>query len=445
VGPRIAILRAAARERLAFDLGPLRGPTAAGLYGAAAALEIAGLSPSAFQLRMRIHTAALSASVDRRIVGRLRAATACEHNGSATALSTLYDRAIQAGVDWFRRSANPNPKRLIGSRILVIKTARPRERGVLTVHYNYALPLLPGLFDLPAIVSRYYIVLEPGWSGYCVPDILLYSRLTAPVFVETIEPRDRDLITALASSLKPVFPVSSNWWVDHRLIPSLPDRQRDIDVIMVAAWARFKRHWRFFKALGQLRLRGHRLKVALIGYPQDLTKGDLIAQARLYGVHDQLELFERIPQSQVGTLLSRSKIHVLWSRREGSNKAIIEAMLANVPTIVRDGFNYGYHYPHINPQTGAFVGEDALADAILDMIARRSQFEPRAWVMANMTCQRAAATLEQPLRSQALELGEDWTEGLAVKVNALDSQQYWNPGDRAKFATDYAFLESALI
>src|SRR5205823_5520841 len=116
------------------------------------------------------------------------------------------------------------------------------------------------------------------------------------------------------------------------------------------------------------------------------TKEDILREARNYGVEDQIQVFERIPQQQVSELLSRSKLHVLWSRREGSNRAIIEAMLADVPTIVRDGFNFGYKYPHINSQTGRFVAESDLADAIIDMLDRRKEFSAREWALAHMTC-----------------------------------------------------------
>ena len=436
VGPRASIFATALREWLAFDLGPLRVPLAAGLYGGAAALKTAGKKAAAFSLLMKTHSAALSPSIDRRIVAQLREATAREEAGQPTGLWELYDSVI-------RNAANPNYS-LIGSRILVVKAARPGERGVLTIHYSYTFPLLARLFDLKAITDRYFLVLEPSWNGYCVPDILLYSRLGVPVFVETIEPRDRDLLTSLDSNLFPVFPVSSNCWVDHRFADRLPSVTRDIDVIMIAAWAKFKRHWRFFKALAELRRRGHRLKVALVGYPLEMSQNDIIAEARLYGVDDQLEIFERISRDQLAVLLSRSKIHVLWSRREGSNKAMVEAMLSDVPTIVREGFNYGHKYWHINAQTGAFVRERDLPDAILQMIDQRATYSPRSWILEHMTCQWAMATVEAAVRDKALQLGEKWTEGLTVKVNTLDTQEYWNPSDRQKFAADYAFLESTL-
>ena len=158
---------------------------------------------------------------------------------------------------------------------------------------------------------------------------------------------------SLESNLE-VVPVAANWWVDHRSVPP-PGAPRDIDVIMVAAWAGIKRHWRVFRTLAELRKRGHKLKVALVGYRYDLTRADVEALAAHFGIRDQIETFERISHEEVAALLARSKVHVLWSRRECANRAIIEAMLADVPVIVRDGLTFGYRYPYINEHTGRFV------------------------------------------------------------------------------------------
>ena len=442
---RVSILKAAARERLTHDLGGLKGPIAAAVFQAARALR-AGRSPerraSAFAWLMRLHSGAFSPTIDRRIADEIHDAMAGERAGRATGLFALYDRVVQQAVRKFHAAANPDPQRLIGSRILVVKGFRPGERGVLVVDYSYVFPLLAGLFDLPAIAARYQIVLEPSWAGSCTPDILLYSRLADPVVIETIEPRDRAFLDTLGTNLHAV-PIAANWWVDHRLVPP-PDGQRDIDVIMVAAWAGIKRHWRFFRTLAELRRRGHRLKTALVGYRYDLTRADVEALAQHFGIRDQVETYERISQEDVSALLARSKVHVLWSRRECANRAIIEAMLADVPVIVREGLTFGFRYPYINEHTGRFVQERALGEAILDMIEHRSRYAPREWILQNMTCEKATGILEDRLRALATASGAPWTEGLVVKTSTLDTQRYWNPSDRARFEADYRFLASTL-
>src|SRR5262249_3637568 len=155
------IARAALREHLAHDLGPLRQAAGAGLYATAAALRAAGRRAESYKLLMRTHSGNFSQSIDRRIEAALRDATRLERGGERTGLWEAYDQVIADAGTAFRAGANPNPRRLIGSRMLVAKAWQPRERGVLYVDYSYVFSSLPALFDLPAIASRYHLVLEP--------------------------------------------------------------------------------------------------------------------------------------------------------------------------------------------------------------------------------------------------------------------------------------------
>jgi hypothetical protein len=224
----------------------------------------------------------------------------------------------------------------------------------------------------------------------------------------------------------------------------LPGVEKDIDVCMIAAWAGYKRHWQVFRALGRLRRQGVRLRTLLLGYPVDKTRDAILREASLCGVADQLELRENLSPAEVNTQLNRAKVHVLWSRREGVNKAIIEAMFAGVPSIVREGFNYGYHYPYINPSTGRFSTEDSLPDDLLEMVETHSSYSPREWVMEHMTCQKGTVILNEVIKKKALELGESWTQDIAVKISKLNGIDYWDPEDAERFRADYEFLRSAI-
>ena len=181
--------------------------------------------------------------------------------------------------------------------------------------------------------------------------------------------------------------------------------------------------------------------MALVGYRADKTRAEIEQEARYFGVSDQVEVYEGIPLGDVARLFARSKVHVLWSRKEGANRAVIESLFADVPVVVRRGLSYGYHYPYINEQTGTFAGEEDLGDVLLDMIENRQKYRPRDWAMENMTCQRATAILEDAVRATALQSGEPWTTGLTVKTSRLETQGYWNPEDHVKFEADYAFIK----
>src|SRR5262245_14643064 len=335
------------------------------------------------------------------------------------------------------------PERVLGKVAIVLKAAARGEKGVLLLKYPVTFQLLPKRFDVALIGSRYHIVLEPAWSGYCDLDILLYCQYRFPVFVEAFEPRDANFLSRTRSNLVPV-PIASNWWVDHRLFKPIAGIKKDCDIVMVAAWGPYKRHDRLFQALGHLRQRGHRLRALLLGYPNGYSSDDISAQAACYGVTDQLELHEWVPYEQVNAHLNRAKVNLLWSRREGVNRAIIEGMFAGVPCIVRKGFNYGFHYPYINESTGRFASEQELPDTLLRMIETYQTFATQQWVHANMTCHKAAQILDNAIGSVAARNNEAWTTGVATKVNKLHGMEYWNPADGKRFQEDYEFLHSAM-
>lgn len=129
---------------------------------------------------------------------------------------------------------------------------------------------------------------------------------------------------------------------------------------MVAGWAKFKRHSSFFAALHTLKKMGEMPKVILVGYPADMTKEDVLREAEYFGVRDQIELHEWITQEEVNRQLNRAKVNVLWSRKEGFNRAIIEGMFAGVPCILRNGHNFGQPADRMLCHPGRAAGEAAL-------------------------------------------------------------------------------------
>ena len=376
------------------------------------------------------------------IVERILRQPAAPHSRLSRTVNNAYDRFL-ASVS----IAQPHerPLNLVGTRLIVVKSPAANERGVIVIDYNYTFAVVARSCDLATLARKYYLVLEPSWVGYCTPEILIYSRLADPVFVQSNETRDLKVLAGVSPNLIPV-PMASNWWIDHRLIRPPAVEHKDFDVCMVSAWMVFKRHAWVFAALGRLRRRGLKLRALLVGYPMagGLTRDDIYRQAQYFGVSDQIEIREGIPYDQVAAELSRCKCHVLWSRREGSNRAVIESMLADVPTILRAGHNFGQHYAYINPHTGCFADEDSLPEKLLYVTEHYQAFSPRSWIMENMTPPIAAAKLNEAIRRVALANGEAWTTDLVVRTKQLQRAGYWNPGDELRFASDYAFVRSLL-
>jgi hypothetical protein len=437
------LLASRGREYLEFDSGVFK--TGVGLIGTAAGLSCyhLGLRRKGLAILTKVHRSAALPWASRVVEKLLKAPLGA---GGAAPKPRLVEAYEQYVADTPRTPASAkffeDPRKLLGSRVLVLKSPRENEKGVVLIDYSYIFPLFERLFDIEKIAGRYHLVLEPTWSGYCAPDILNYSRFPFPVFVQSIEPRDTEFLKKIASNLIPV-PVAGNWWVDHRVMRPIPGMSKDCDLIMLSGWGRFKRHARVFSALSRLRARGTRLKTILVGYPMDRTKDDIVRQAKHFGVLDLLEIYEWINPQEVNHHLNRARVQVVWSRREGFNRATIEGMFSGVPCILREGHNYGYNYPYINDQTGCFSSERDLPGKLLSMVESHERFWPRDWVMEHMSCQKATADLNDSIRRTALGLGERWTSDLVVKTVGLHTMNYWEPSDRQRFLEDYRFLEGA--
>jgi glycosyltransferase involved in cell wall biosynthesis len=431
----LRLLKARIVEWMQFDAEIVRQMAALAGMLAGTIVHRANNLSQAFRIYGTLHRSGCSDIAGRAIERRLRAdrrfLSVYREHGDAL-------RPTPRTATFFQ-----DPGKLLGSLAIVVKSASPDEKGVIIILYSYVFPLFAKLFDVAAISKRYHIVLEPSWAGYCDLDVLCYAQYDFPVFVQGYERRDEAFVRGTAANLV-MIPTGNNWWADHRLFKPLPGVQKDIDIVMIAGWGAYKRHAQFFAALRTLRKRQITPKVLLMGYALGMTREDILGLATFYGVDDQIEWHENLSRDQVNFHLNRAKVNILWSRKEGQNRAVIEGMLAGVPCIMREGHNYGDHYAFINNQTGCFSTEASLPDTIIRMIDTHASFAPREWVMANMSCQRATQVVSDAVGQVARARGESWSGELAVKLNGLDRQSYWDEESDVRFAADYASLRTAL-
>ncbi|WP_395344620.1 glycosyltransferase [Ningiella sp. W23] len=334
-----------------------------------------------------------------------------------------------------------HPENMLDGVITVIAPYTSESKGVLVIAYSYYFQIFLKLFDHESVAARYHIVLEPSWNGLSDPSILSFSKLTCPVFVMAYEDRDYQLLQDLNSNIVPVK-LSANWFIDpQKFNHALPFEKRDIDIIMIAAWAKFKRHDRFFEALSSLKSEGMDLKVTLVGYPNDMTMDDIKQLAREKGVDDLLTFHEWIPSEKVSELVGRAKVNIIWSRFEGLNRAIIEGMFCDTPCIIREGFNFGMRYPYINEQTGLYSGEKALPNTIRHVMSHHAEFSPRAYVEKSHNCFVATQILAEAIKAADPHFE---TANLVDKTSELDGMIYVDESNNEKMKGDYKYLQSMI-
>lgn len=311
----------------------------------------------------------------------------------------------------------------LGKRIMVLKEPpTPSEKGVLYIMFSETIERLTTVFDMNRLLADYTLVFEPSWSGYCDPGILQYTQYQPPIFILAAEKDDFLLLENLRSNLVPID-LGPCDWVDPSICEEYLDLDKQYDMVMNAHWGPSKRHHVLFKAMRRLPLK---MKVALIGVPwEGGSMAEIHSLAEHYGVLSQISFFERIPYEEVMKITCQSRIGILLSLKEGSNRALAEQMFCNLPVILLENHVGGIR-KNVVSETGMIIYEDRLSSGIIKMLASSTCFTPRSWACKNISCLISTAKLNAFLKSNAFQQGNTWTHDIVVRTNSPESKYYYN-------------------
>jgi glycosyltransferase involved in cell wall biosynthesis len=325
--------------------------------------------------------------------------------------------------------------------LIVLKAATDTEKGVILLKYARTFSAIAALLDLTRLLERYTLVLEPCWAGYCDTAILLLMSPGQPLLVQCFTADDYRYVESVGAPLIPLRLGPADW-VDADIFSVEPVAQKTYDLVMVANWAARKRHALLFRALRDVVDRD--VRVLLVGFAwYDRTADDIRREAREYRndrVH--IEIVEKVPQSQLAQYLSQCNAFVFLSRKEGDNKALVEAMFADVPAIVYDKTQGGAG-SRINPATGIFSSEQDLTQKIRYMLDNRASFSPRKWAFANTGSAVSTRVLDAALKKAVTASGGLYVESIIEKTNA-PNLAYKNAAQRQRFKNDYDFVTACL-
>ena len=340
--------------------------------------------------------------------------------------------------------ADTDPERQGDLIVLKPYDAATGERGVLMVMYGEGIRAMAAVYDLAALASRYTLVLETSGWGYQEISFFLYLGSDLDVLVQSPRRVDFEFIRELDSNLIPVR-TGSGEWVDPSIFrPREAGTNARFDAVMVAAWDPLKRHELLFRAAARLkRERGKGLRIALIGYAMGWPRARVESLMRRYGLEDDCTIFERIPHAEVARIVSESKVSLLLSRQEGSNRSVYESMFCGTPVIVYR-HHRGINLDHVNGSTGLLADDDELADALATIVDRPEAFDPRGWALENIGYANATRIVNDALREHALTRGLAWTRDIAAKKNA-PNLRYAEPGLYKSFESEYESLRDYLL
>ena len=367
-----------------------------------------------------------------RVIQRLR------HGRNTLVDAYLADSASRACAEGYSIRGQGGSRDIFRD-LMILKSATPDEKGVILLKYARTFDATIALFDVARLFDRYTFVLEPCWAGYRDASLLLFLATGRPVFVQCFTREDLAFVKTIGEPFVPL-PLGPADWVNADVFQPDPDAVRTHDLVMVANWAPHKRHATLFRALQSIRDRP--VRVLLVGFPwAGRTAEDVRREAATFA-NDQisLDIVENVPHVELAALLSRCKAFVFLSKKEGDNKALVEAMFAGLPAIVYDK-SIGGATSRINAATGILTSDENLAATIRDMLDRWRTFTPRTWALEHTGSERATAIVNEALKRVTLDRGGAYTIDIVEKMNA-PNLAYRDEDARRRFAADYAFILS---
>jgi glycosyltransferase involved in cell wall biosynthesis len=336
-------------------------------------------------------------------------------------------------LDWTEFSPDFRDPRLTKAAVLKPYVG-PCERGVLFVSFETQWIRLLRPENVRELADRYAVVVAPSYSPpHVLFNVAFPALFPGPVFTLLSNPKDAETFPRLSDRLT-VVPLYASSWVNPALFEPIPKPQRRYDLLMVANFAKFKRHHAFFSALRSM---PRDLRVLLIGQGQDGRDAGVIREtARWYGVADRFTLLSDVPYREIPNYYCQARASVVLSKREGSCVAVAESLFADAPAAILREAGIGSR-AFINDETGRFLDENNLAADLTAFVRDADRYRPRAWAERNISCFRSTQTLNELLKKAALESGREWTQDIAP--------MQWSPNpllarveDRARLAGERA-------
>jgi glycosyltransferase involved in cell wall biosynthesis len=356
----------------------------------------------------------------RRLAVLARAAHVSPPNGGlnrrlCAAIRAELDDHDDAPVDWNVVGGSAN-RTDVPKAIILKPPVSPEEKGLLHIAFEDQWMRLLRSGQAEAVARRYDLLLGPSWSPPPDLALLLAARLwPGRVFTLLSDLADADVMRTLSDRLVPVSLLASSW-VNPDECEKYLCRPKVYDLVMLANFGRFKRHWLFFHTLRSL---PRSFRVLLLGVPLgDRNEQTLRDEARAFGVEDRFDLMVRPTRAQLLEALCRARASLIFSRREGSCIAVAESLFADTPVGLFRDARIGSR-AFVNDQTGRLLNRRGLANQIVRLVEESDRFRPRAWAVEHISCYQSQKVLNDTLRDQARRDGRPWTRDAVPMQNDL--------------------------
>ncbi len=336
------------------------------------------------------------------------------------------------GVRWDQVAENTSPS-VVSKAIILKPPIGPREKGVLLVSFEEQWLRILRHADLEALARDYHLVMAPSWSPPQDPALVMASWLwPGTAFHLVSNHADLDIVPRFAPGLIGVPLLASNW-VHPQLFSDAATPAKNYDIVMLANFAKYKRHTRLF---AMLRRMDPEVTVLLLGKPmQGRSEHTIMREARAFGVERQITIRVGLGDSEMIQMLRAAKVSLICSGVEGSCVAIAESILAGIPVAVYDEARIGSK-AFINQHTGVLLKPRSAPQQLGELIESHASYNPRKWAEENrIDCFGSTDVLNRTLRTCLTDRGEVWTRDIVP--------HHWRPNPTYVYPADAAALANA--
>jgi len=309
------------------------------------------------------------------------------------------------------------------------------EKGVLFISFEGQWLRLFRYGDIEKIARDYHLVLAPSWSPPHDLALMMAARLwPGPLFTLMSNFNDYDAFRRLSPNLEPIQLLASSW-VNPDIFDVSEPVEKEYDIVVLANFAAYKRHFLLFRALRDM---APETRVLLLGRAIDGRSSEtILSEADVYGVRDRVTIKEGLPDAEMVRAMRSAKVSLMLSGTEGSCVAVVECLFADVPVGLFENAIIGSR-AYINDRTGALLSPRGVGRQLTEFIAGSAQMTPRQWVLDHeISCFGSSRILNETVKERVVGWGEAWTGDLAVH-HWRPNPSYVNEEDVKKYAPLYA-------
>jgi len=166
-------------------------------------------------------------------------------------IKVLINRLNKRKIDW--REFEPTAEnRLIESATVLKPYISEREKGVIYFSFEYQWTRILQNCDVNEFRKYYHLVLAPVWAvPYSLVNFLFPVYWDDIIFSHLSDPNDAVILPRISPNYITV-PLLCSSWVNPEWFKPVPFEKKDIDLVMLANFGKYKRHFVLFKALREM-------------------------------------------------------------------------------------------------------------------------------------------------------------------------------------------------